>query len=81
MLFSSPGRLFMASEIESRNETPEYTLALSKCTLPCFLEIVSVVILAEMDFMIASNNGTVSHYITVHIPVVFQTSKAPKKKA
>lgn len=37
---------------------------------------MSVVILAEIDFMIAVNNGTVSHYITVHVPGVFQASKA-----
>lgn len=47
---------------------------------------MSVVILPETDFMIAVNNGTVSHYITVHVPGVFETGKAylgkrKKKKA
>lgn len=48
--------------------------------LPCSLEVVSVVILAEIDFMIAVNNGAVSHYITVHVPGDFQTSKAYLEK-
>lgn len=63
-------------DTESRNETPEYILVLSKCTLPCSVEIVSVVILVEVDFIIAANNGTIFHYITVHVPGDFQTSKA-----
>lgn len=36
---------------------------------------MSVVILMERYFLIASNNGTISHYIT-SIPGDFQTSKA-----
>lgn len=76
MLFSPPGRLFMVLEIQSTGmKQLDVTLVLSKCTFPCSLEIVSVVLLAERDSMTAANNGTVSHYTIVHSFGVFQTSK------